>query len=67
MRPGGMLSGRREVDAPVRRSHDEEDARRIFQQGLAFCGFFGIRKEELALLKKGDAASWRSRVPFGST
>lgn len=29
-----------------------QTGRRIFQQGLAF---FGIRKEELALLKKGDA------------
>ena len=36
----------------MRRSQGEEDARRIFPQGLAF---FGIWKETLALLKKGDA------------
>ena len=33
------------------RNQSEEGARRIFQQALAF---FGIRKEELALLKKDD-------------
>ena len=43
---------RHNIDAPVRRSHDEKEAQRILRVG---CEFFGLDVEELRALKKGES------------
>jgi REP element-mobilizing transposase RayT len=48
---GEKLSGNREVDSPVRRSHSESAARHIMKCGLEA---LGIEKEALPTMKKGD-------------
>jgi REP element-mobilizing transposase RayT len=45
------LSGKKEVDAPVRRSHDDEEARRLIDAALR-C--FKLTKEDLPNLKRND-------------
>ena len=62
---GEKLRAGREIDAPVRRSHGEEEGRRLLKAGLEA---FGLSAQELAGLKKGDerkmalAAAIRSRT-----
>ncbi len=48
---GEKLRLGREIDGPVRRSHGEEEGRRLLQAGLKA---FGLSTEDLAGLKKGD-------------
>lgn len=49
-RGGGKLRFALETDAPVRRSHGEDEGRRLVKAGLQA---FGLSAEELAGLKKG--------------
>lgn len=49
---GEKRRGRREVDAPVRHTPDEAEARRLIDAGLRM---FGLEKAALARLRKGDA------------
>ena len=62
---GEKLRFGREIDAPVRRSHGEEEGRRLLKAGLQA---FGLSVEDLAGLKKGDerkialAAAIRTRT-----
>ncbi len=56
----GLLEGnrkpgsgsRQQLDACLRRSHDEEQAAKLLQSGLVFCG---LAQEDLLKLKKNDA------------
>jgi len=50
-RTGETFSRRKEVDAAVRRSHGEEEARSILEQALKH---FGLLRESLGGLKKSD-------------
>jgi putative transposase len=50
-RAGKTFSRRKEVDAAVRRSHDEEEARSILEQALKQ---FALSRESLGGLKKND-------------
>ncbi len=62
---GEKLRRGHEIDAPVRRSHGEDEACRLLEVGLKA---FGMSREELPALKKGDerkiafAAAIRSRT-----
>ena len=62
---GEKLQRGHEVDAPVRRSHGEDEACRLLEAGLKS---FGMSREELSGLKKGDerkmaiAAAIRTRT-----
>ena len=62
---GEKLRFAREIDAPVRRSHGEEEGRRLLKAGLQA---FGLCMEDLAGLRKGDerklalAAAIRTRT-----
>ena len=51
-RAGEKFTRGRDVDAPVRRSHGEEEATRLLARGLAT---LGLTVEELAMLPKSDA------------
>jgi hypothetical protein len=45
------LSRAKQVDGPVRRSHDDREARRLKEAGLAY---FNLKQSELADLRRND-------------
>ena len=48
---GEKLSRKKEVDGVIRRSHGEEEARRLFERGISY---FGLSRSELVGLKRSD-------------
>jgi hypothetical protein len=48
---GEKLSGDKEVDGTIRRSHGEKEARRLLERAM---GYYGLEQVELAGLKRSD-------------
>jgi hypothetical protein len=48
---GEKLSRKKEVDGAIRRSHGEEEARRLFERGM---NYFALNRSELVGLKRSD-------------